>query len=422
MHNIVITEKHSIAKKIACALCTQSPCDLQYCPHYSMDIFIHHLARINKHQHPIAILRCRANLLNIKKEMKYLNEMDCDESSISMIYSSQIDGPQYANVLQSVRELLTRWDVSKYPKPVIETVDWYDIANGYENARWLIVHTNGNPLRSDIRKSQGNRDQDKTNLPFTSTDPKVIRKEMIHIPNHSHNGSSRMRCKFLSTILNACTRINKVYVATDMDVAGSYIASLLPGFNHLSKIREVQRIALNNTTSEGIRSAIKAAFPFDWHNAEAGRLRDTIDFVIGRGLFKVTEDVSSFQQVPFKISVGRTQLLALDCLYRRWREALTWKGNGDIYIVFIGLGDEHSIREQLRKGAFLGVALKTMRGPFSPAGLLRELMIKEVATVSTRYKLIENLISQGMVHQEGVWLIPTHLGVLAHEITFAIPK
>lgn len=350
-------------------------------------------------------------LTGVNKDINYFSGVEADESSVSMIYSSQVDGPQYGNVLKSVEELLTRWDIPRYPKPVVEKVDWYDINPGYENARWLIVHTNGNPFRSDIRKSQGN-----TKLPFTSTDPKVIRNEMNHIPKHSGSGSSRMRCQFLSKVLNTNNRIDRVYVATDMDVAGSYTASLLPGFNRLSNIKEIQRVRLNNTTPEGIRAAIKAAFPFDWHNAEAGRLRATIDFVIGRGFFKVIEDVSSFQQVPTKISFGRTRLLALDCLYRRWREAQTWQGSGNIYMVFIGLGDEHSISEQLRRGAFLSVALKTMRGSFSPAGLLRELMVKEVGTVSTRYKLIENLISQGMVHQEGVWLIPTHLGALTHEI------
>ena len=49
---IVITEKASVARKVACALCPIDNCTQMLCPQYFMDIFVHHFGRVDKHNHP----------------------------------------------------------------------------------------------------------------------------------------------------------------------------------------------------------------------------------------------------------------------------------------------------------------------------------------------------------------------------------
>ena len=417
LFNIVITEKLGVATKIACALCPNAPCNTQGCPYYYVDIFVHHLGRVDKYKHAYSLLRCRSKQLHIDEEFRYYWGRNEDYPLASLIFSSRVDGARHNNIMRSIRELLSNWNVAKVPRPIMEHVDWYDIGNGYDNSRWLIIHTSGNPLRLDIRNDVYKHSKsEKHSLTFASNDPQDVKKKMEHVPNHSSEGSSRMRLRHISKMLNLPYITGSVYVATDMDVAGTYIASTLPGFDSIARRKDILRLSLCDTTREGVRNAIAKSVAFDWHNAEAGRFRDTIDYVIGRSFYDITKDISHIDRVSAPLSFGRTQLLALDCLYRRWVLAQTWKQKGDIYLVFIGLGDKQGIADQLSQKAYLGIALNTLRGPFSQAGLLRELMYREIATVSTRHRIIDTLIRQGLARQEGMWLLPTEAGIMVHQV------
>ena len=414
---IIIAEKPGIARKVACSLCPLYPCAERYCSKYNIDIFIHHFGRVDKYNHPISLLRCRSKQISHSDLPIYFSDLKRNNSNASLIYSSKIDGPGHTNLTRSLKEILFDWDVQKLRRPVMEQVDWYFINGGYKNSDWLIIHTGGNPQRLDVRKkTHRERKRGVSNFTFTSTDPKIVKSMMSHSAKHSPKGSSRMRLRFIAHLLGAKQLFKaNVFVATDIDIAGTYIAATLPGFSSLSKGANVLRVALHDTTTEGIRDAINKATNFDWHNAEAGRLRDTVDYIIGRGFHDVMKNIT--RQVKFQIpfTIGRTRFLALDCLYRRWALARTWPENGDVYLSIIGLGDRDGVIDQLKKQAFLGVALKTSRGPFSPAGFLRELMYREVGTVSTRYTLLNKLIKQGLVRQESEWLIPTQTGIMVRE-------
>ena len=414
---IVITEKASVARKVACALCPIDNCTQMLCPQYFMDIFVHHFGRVDKHNHLIPLLRCRSNKLS-QSEFPYSYWVqENNDTAVSFVYSSVIDGPRYTGFVKSLDEIIYSWDKAHLNSPVPEQVDWYLIRHGCEKKDWLVIYTDGNPQRLDFqKKSTNNKIKRKTRLTFNSTDPDFIKSSMRHLAKHSPKNSSRMRIKFIDHLLRESNLTKApIFVATDMDVAGTYIVATLPGFSALSSKKKILRVILHNMTKQGIRDALHNADSFDWHNAEAGRLRDTIDYVIGRGFSDIMQDISRHANFRFPFTLGRTRLLALDCLYRRWVNARAWKEKGDLYLVFIGLGDRDSIIDQLSRQAFSGLCLKTIRGPFSPAGFLRELMYREIGTVSTRYKLMGKLIKQGLAIQEGDWLIPTQIGIMLQE-------
>jgi hypothetical protein len=414
---IVITEKSGIARKVACALCPIDNCTQMFCPHYFIDIFVHHFGRVDKKNHPIPLMRCRSKKLSkFQFPLSYWDQNEND-FAVSFVYSSVTDGPKYANFIRSLKEIISIWDEPYLKKPVLEHVDWYLIRNGLDKKDWIVIYTDGNPQRLDFqKKSKKNKRKKKNRLTFNSCNLDLIKSSMRHLAKHSTGKSSRMRIMLIKHLLIESNYTKAtIYVATDMDVAGSYIVATLPGFTTLSHEKKIFRIALHNMTEQGIREALHNSDFFDWHTVEAGRLRDTIDYVIGRGFSDIMRDISWHAKFRFPFTLGRTRLLALDCLYRRWVKARTWKEKGDLYLVFIGFGDRDSIIDQLSKQAFVGLCLKIIRGPFSPAGFLRELMYREIGTVSTRYKLVGELIKQGLALKEGDWLVPTQIGIMLQE-------
>jgi hypothetical protein len=362
-------------------------------------------------------LRCRSKKLSKSEFPSSYWVQKNNDFAVSFVYSSATDGPRHTNFVKSLKEIISSWDEPYLKPPVLEQVDWYLIRHGYDKKDWLVIHTAGNPQRLDFQKNgTKNKIKRKTRLTFNSADPDFIKSSMRHLAKHSPKNSSRMRIKLINHLLRESNLTKAtIFVATDMDVAGTYIVATLPGFSTLSRKKKILRMALHNMTKQGIRDALHNAGSFDWQNAEAGRLRDTIDYVIGRGFSDIMRDISRHANFRFPFTLGRTRLLALDCLYRRWVNARAWKEKGDLYLVFIGLGDRDGIIDQLSKQAFLGLCLKTIRGPFSPAGFLRELMYREIGTVSTRYKLMGELIRQGLALQEGDWLIPTQIGIMLQE-------
>ena len=412
---IIITEKPGVARKTACAVCPDSPCKERNCPKQRKDVFIHHFGKVDKFKHPVPILRCRSKKIAPERLPVYFKRQSASRS-VSLVYSSMVDQSGGSNIQRSIREILKDWDEPGLKRPVMEQVDWYFIQNGFKKRNWIIIHTNGNPHRLDIRKNQNiNKGPKNRSLTFTSPDIQKIKPLMKHVPKHSFFGSARMRISFIRNLLDK-SRESRIIVATDMDIAGTYIAATLPGFSALARKGNVKRAIFHDTTTKGIQTAISEGSDFDWHNAEAGRFRDTIDYVIGKGFYEVIKDVSFNIKTKQPFTVGRTRLLALDCLYKRWKNARFWPETGDVYLVFIGIGNKDSIVGQLNQQAFLGVALKTARGPFSPAGLLREMMIKEIGTVSTRYKLVDKLLEQGLASREKAWLFPTDKGRLVQEL------
>ena len=175
------------------------------------------------------------------------------------------------------------------------------------------------------------------------------------------------------------------------------------------------RVCLNETSVSGVRRAIQDAGEFDWHNAEAGRLRDTMDFVIGGTLNHVIRQIPGGERRSPGFTVGRVGLLALDCLCRRWLEAGQFKTRGYIFLLFPGAGDRSRIDKDMHEGSALAVSVELQRGPYSQSGLLRELLRWDVGTVSTRYKMIASLLRQDLIRENGQWLAPSPKGLAVEQ-------
>lgn len=402
--NIIITEKPGMASKIACALCPERNCDMSNCTRYNINYFAHHHPRVSKIDHPVKELRCRINLLNEKNIPEYIKNNTNRLKNAAFIFSNKIDKTRYTSFEKSIDNILSDWNPEWGPLPFKEKVDWYYIKDGYANKNWIVLHTAGNPQKLTL-PGKIPTDIDK---PICGHN---LLKNLYYKPGHNKHKSVKCRLSLISYYMKALSeKIGSIYIATDPDIAGSYIPTTLPGFKniHHSKIK---RIAINKVIDNEIRNAIDKAGTFDWNNAEAGKTRAYIDFFVDHFLQKALQKTIKNLKITTRISTGRTQFLAMDLIYRRWLQSRSFKDSGEVYIIFMGHGDEKSILSSLNKKAFGAVLFETRRGPYSQSGLLLELCKHEIGTAATRYKIIDKLINKELVVKKGEWIIPTEKGL-----------
>jgi len=411
--SIIITEKPGVARKVACALCPGYPCVDRECSRYQRDIFVHHLTKIDKANHPVRFLRCKLSSLPKNRWRSYWYDRTIDWSRVSLIHSDSVHGPGARQVLRSLKQILSDQRDSRGVKAIVECVDWYMIRKGYLGCDWMVMHTAGNPQQLDMRSDASPGEGTAATIP---THPRQLAAAMRRVPVQSGSKATRMRLAHMRRMFHLGQKSGHgLYIATDQDIAGTFLASVLPGFRKLAEVSKPLRVRLNETTKSGVRQAIQDAAEFDWHNAEAGRLRDSVDYVVGHALNGLLRHTPAGKRRAPGFTVGRTRLLALDCLCRRWLEARHSKTVGSIFLVFPGVGDQTRIEQDLADGSALMIAAAIQRGFCSQAGLLRELLRCKVGTVSTRYKLIASLLEQGLIQEHGPWLVPSLKGLLVEQ-------
>jgi len=405
--SIIVTEKPSIARKVACATCLRQPCDERECSQRRADVFVHHFGKVDKESHPIGLLRCKLSRVTQNRWRSYWRDSRIDWSRVSLVHSDAFHGDGDRQIIKSLRHLTRGNRDMGTPPAVMEHVEWFTIRRGFLGRDWLVVHTAGNPQNADMRSGSGSGKRG--GIP---ADAQEVAMGLQHRPIHSTQRSTRMRLAHLRGLLHLGRNPNTtIYVATDQDVAGTYLVSCLPGFEEMAQTSQPRRVRLDDMTTRGIRKAIESAQDFDWHNAEAGRLRDSIDYVFGRVMARVVRHGSAAQRRSPGVTLGRTRLLALDCLCRRWMELDQTKARGFVYMLTPGAGQTEHVQQVVREGTAPLIAAEVRRGPHGPAGLLRELLRWDVGTVSTRYKLIGQLIDQGLIREARGLLCPSPKGV-----------
>lgn len=405
--SIIITEKPGVAKKVACALCSKSSCDENTCTYYNCDIFIHHNNKIIKNNNEHSIFTCLLKLIPKEKWRDYWKNRSIQWEDISLINSNKINKIRENLLVRSLKQVIENQKGVKKRK-TLEKVEWYDINNGYLNRDWTVIHTMGNPLRLNMNfnlKGKSSREL----FPNEIDNLKLIIKRK---PIHSSKNSTRMRIEHIKHLLyKSIENKSQVYVATDMDVAGTFLASTLPNFKNL-RIPPL-RMNLVDITENGVRKAVDNAADFDWYNAEAGRLRDTIDFILGIVLNNLVIDKELFKNKQLnKFSLGRTRFLALDCVCQKWVNISESNPFGVIYFVVPNLGEVNALKEAIKNKSAIIISASMQEKPFTQAGLLRELLNSEIGTVSSRYKLIGSLVSQGLVSEYQNCLIPSPIGII----------
>jgi len=402
MVEVIITEKPSVAKKFACGVCPLTECDMRSCRFYNSDIFIH------RHQGELDFdITCLKLKIPKAKHRTYWANTSIDWSRTTIVYSSLLRGLSEGVIDKSFRSLLQIKESNVKPKYSIEKVGWYVIPSGHQHKSWVIFYTLGNPVKARLSRKYALTN----NIQNFKEFKKRIIEDVRYLPYSNRSRYTVMLCHLIGRILtDAYQNEYLVNVATDADIAGTYLVTRLPGFYRLNE-NQIKRLFVNDTTPVGIKSALSESKRFDWHNAEVGRFRDLFDFVFGSLLRIEINKRGKYVSNKYPISLGRTRLLALDCICRSFWMENVYQEKANIFLLIPGIGNQEGIKSAIRDNECVYIGAKGYHEVFNVSKLVRKLTELGIGTVSTRIRLIESLVKQGAITIVNGAIIPTEVGI-----------
>jgi len=410
---VIVAEKNSVARKIACSIC-ETPCeDKRSCVNEHEDIFLHFLRSKDyfDSSHPVISIdcvtreegkrpfyyQCNRNVCNRNRCRHYPCHLDAQGKS----HSSQMK--------RRIKDLLLEESEAEFG---VEFVKYYEI----QGKKWktIVLSTNGTMLSTSIQKIKGESILTRImRTPQWSEISKYIR----YFPKEElDRDSGKIRSYFCTNLLFKAVlareykgKINQIVFATDYDIAGSFIAlSILEKTQADRKINgkeeidesEVKRMILKTLTKTEILSELDNSSPFDWGNAYGGKLRSAFDFFFGKPLTQILrralgEYVSG--EKSYRLGIGRVQLPALFLIIDRdWKVALH-KDTYNMYLLLKGYFSKADIKTSIRERDLIAFLTRERKTHYSESQFLIDLAEKKIGTHTTRLRLPKRLERSGLI-------------------------
>lgn len=426
---VVVAEKNSVARKIACSIC-KKPCeDRRSCENEHEDIFVHTLRTqpcldSSRSLIPVDCVIKKRRKRNFKSPFYY----QCD-GTYCKHYPCHVDEQGRSNAIRMKRRIKDL-HLEGYEKGFgVESVRYYELQDCYW--RTIVLATNGTMLGINIRR--GKNEPVAKKMKRTPNWDEMY-KCIIYRPKEERN--DKIHSYFCTNLLFKAIlageykgKIDQLIFATDYDIAGSYIAlSILEKMQadrrnmRKDKLDEsnVKRLVLKTLTKQEILHELNNPSSFDWGNAYGGKLKSAFDFFFGipltnilrRAILKSMKELFPKESRFPPLSIGRVQLPALFLIINRDWEAAINKEMHNIYIVFRGYFSIADILDSVKKRELIAFLTKERRTHYSKSQFLLDLAENKIGTHTTRLKLPISLEKSKLIEiNENQRICSTTLGL-----------
>lgn len=340
----------------------------------------------------------------------------------SLVYTSEYKGRNLGDVRKEIERFLDR------SRGFYENIKYYLIPSG--NPEYLILDTNGTmlsfgygPIFDPYGKQIGNLEWDIKRGPSTER----ILWNLKYYPNYGYE----VRSYLFKAVLNEKVfgEIEQIYVATDYDIAGAFIAhSLLRKSEKEGNsidYSKVKRIKIESMSEKGVMKAFNNPLEFDWGNAYAGKLRALFDYFFGsiatyklnqqiRKILEKNKRLNHCRRIP-TLGVGRVQIPALSLIVKKEQKFASESWTYFLYIVChnfeeLGCRNTKELIHQLenRKAACFRVVFK--HSLITESDFIKILGEHHVGTHTTRSVQIPKLGNKKLIRIQEGYITPTKLG------------
>jgi DNA topoisomerase IA len=415
---VIVAEKNSVARKIACSIC-KIPCeDKRSCKFQHEDIFIHSFykqrsSENNQSDVPINCVTHEANMLSF---YYHCNERHCNKNYCRHFPCHlDVQGKTHSSqIKRKIKDLSFGENANRFG---VEYVKYFE----FQDKEWrtIILSTNGTIYNINVIKTKRESIPDKI---VNTPDWEKINKDIRYLPKRSYF--------FINLLIKAILaeecrgKVDQIIFATDYDIAGSFIAlSILEKAQADRKLRrkkeidesKVKRMILKMLTQTEILNELNALHPFDWWNAYAGKLRTTFDFFFGKPLTQIMQKSirkNISQGEDLRLSIGRVQLPALFLVINRDWEIGFNKNTYNIYFLIKGYFSKADLKSSIKERNLVIFLTKERKDHYSKSQFLLDLSYKKIGTHTTRLKRLSKLENSGLIEfDENQRICSTEMGL-----------
>lgn len=424
---MVIAEKNKVAQNIACtlgkkelSLKTCNECNNpRSCKFMKQDIFLVFKGRENC-ANPGGLLRCLIDEVNVEPP-KYFK---CKKGRCrySLVYTSNYRGRSLKDVMREIKRFLNR------EQGFYENIKYYLIP--LKNPEYLIVDTNGTMLRFGYGRIFDKYENQIRNLEqdIQEADLRQILRNLKYYPNPGYE----IRSYLFRAILNQKIfgEVETIYVATDYDIAGAFIAHSL--FEKAKKegnpidYSKIKRINIESMSEKGIMKAFNNPLEFDWGNAYAGKLRALFDYFFGStATYRLNQRIRNIirknktfgqdrKHIPV-IGIGRVQVPALNLIIKREEKLANESWDYFLYIAChnseeVGCRNTRELIRQLEDGKAACFKVVFKHKLITESDFIKMLGEYHIGTHTTRSAQIPKLRDKELIKIEEGYISSTDLG------------
>lgn len=410
---VIIAEKDSVARKIACSIC-KMPCeDRRSCGNEHEDIFLHFSRNGDYYDgsHSFVPITCVTRERRKRSFYYQCNENSC-RRSVCRHYPCHLDMQGKSHSSQIKRRIRDLNEERSEVEFGFESVKYYEI----QQTDWktIILSTNGTMLSTSIQKTRRESILEKIiGTPNWEKMGQYLRyfpKEGLEVDRGGIRSYFFTNLLFKAILVRECRgKIDQVIFATDYDIAGSFIALSILEKTQADRRKiekeeidesQVKRMILKTLTEDEILSELDVLKPFDWGNAYGGKLRSTLDFFFGKSLSQILRKALEgyiSREKSSKLAIGRVQLPALFLVINRdWETALN-KDVHSIYFLIKGYFTKRDIMNSLKEKDFVVFLTRERKTHYSESQFLIDLAERKIGTHTTRLRLPRKLERSGLI-------------------------
>jgi DNA topoisomerase IA len=427
MVELVIAEKNKVAQNIACALgkaklflkiCKE--CDnTRSCKFMKQDIFLVFRSRENCSE-PDGLLRCLIDEANVESP-KYFK---CRKGRCrySLVYTSEHKGRRLRGIKTEIERFLDQSQGS------YESIKYYLIPS--ENPKYLILDTNGTMLSFGYGRLFDPYGEQMRNLEQDIKEVDI--RQILWNLKYYANSGYEVRSYLFRAVLNEKIfgNIELIYVATDYDIAGAFIAHSL--FKKSEKegnpidYSKIKRINIESMSEKGVMKAFNNPLEFDWGNAYAGNLRALFDYFFGsiatyqlngqiRNIVEKNREFNrDMRRIPV-LGVGRVQVPALSLVAKREEKLASESWDYFLYIAChnfeeSGCRNTQELVQQLEDGKAACFKIVFKHNLITESDFIKMLSEHHVGTHTTRFAQIPKLQEKKLIRVKDGYISTTELG------------